>query len=60
MKEKDRCIFCVPPMEPYTKLAHAYVPFQTMDRVFSAAEALKKGTLFSELHAPYKKEVYCK
>ncbi len=60
MKEKDKCIFCIPPMEPYTKLAHAYVPFQTMDKVFSPGEALKKGTLFPELHVPYKYEVYCK
>ncbi len=60
MKDKENCIYCIPPMEPYTRLANAYIPFQIMDKVFSPAEALRKGTLFPELHDPYKKEVYCK
>jgi len=60
MKDKENCIYCFPPMEPYTRLANAYVPFQIMDKVFSPKEALMKGTLFPELHDTYKKEVYCK
>ncbi|MCF6462295.1 spore coat associated protein CotJA [Clostridium sp. Cult1] len=38
------------------QLARAYIPFQIMNQVFSASEALKKGTLFPELYMPYKKE----
>lgn len=34
-------------------LARAYVPFQKMNQVYSASEALKKGTLFPELYQPY-------
>ncbi|MTI67859.1 MAG: spore coat associated protein CotJA [Firmicutes bacterium] len=36
------------------KLAHAYVPFQVMGRVYSPDKALCKGTLFPELYMPYK------
>ncbi|NMB44644.1 MAG: spore coat associated protein CotJA [Clostridiales bacterium] len=35
------------------KLAHAYVPYQVMDKVRCLDEALKKGSLFPELHLPY-------
>ena len=34
-------------------LARAYVPFQTMNQVYSPNEALKRGTLFPELYRPY-------
>ncbi len=37
------------------KLAHAYVPYQMMDKVYSLEEALRRGTLFPELYMPYKK-----
>ncbi len=56
MMNKDKYVICPPPMEPYTKLAHAYVPFQVMEKVFSPEEALRKGTLFPELYMPYKHE----
>lgn len=35
------------------KLAHAYVPFQVMNKVYNPREALCKGTLFPELYMPY-------
>lgn len=35
------------------KLAHAYVPFQVMNKVYSPREALCKGTLFPELYMPF-------
>ena len=38
---------------PGLKLAHAYVPYQVMNKVFSSKEALCKGTLFPELYMPY-------
>ena len=37
---------------PYFRLAHAYVPWQYLNTVFSPAEALCKGTLFPELNMP--------
>lgn len=40
-------------MMPPLQLAHAYVPFQHMGRVFSPAEALAHGTIFPELVSPY-------
>jgi hypothetical protein len=40
-------------------LARAYIPFQTMNQVFSPSEALKKGTLFPELYKPYEiRDIY--
>ncbi len=39
-------------MSPF-KLAHAYVPWQQMEQVFSPAEALAHGTIFPELVMPY-------
>lgn len=59
-KDKDNCKFCFPPMSPYTRLAHASIPTQTMNKVFNPREALRKGTLFPELYEPYEKGVYCK
>ena len=35
------------------QLAHAYVPWQNINQVFSPAEALAHGTLFPELVMPY-------
>lgn len=35
------------------ELAKAYVPFQYMNQVYSAEEALRNGTLFPELNRPY-------
>lgn len=40
----------------YFKLAHAYVPFQEVDEIYSPSEALCKGTLFPQLFMPYKHE----
>lgn len=37
---------------PSVRLAHAYVPPQTYNVVYSPAEALDKGTLFPELFQP--------
>lgn len=37
-------------------LARAYVPIQKMNRVYSAEEALRKGSLFPELYRSYKAE----
>ncbi|WP_041701795.1 spore coat associated protein CotJA [Gottschalkia acidurici] len=53
-KKKPRYISpdCLKPNSRY-KLAHAYVPFQTMDKVYCPEDALKRGTLFPELHLPY-------
>lgn len=39
----------VPPLE----LATAYIPPQTLDRTYSPAEGLTRGTLFPELYRPY-------
>lgn len=36
------------------KLAHAYIPYQNMCRIYDLKEALCKGTLFPELYMPYK------
>ena len=33
--------------------ANAYVPFQQTATLFTPDEALKKGTVFAELHQPY-------
>jgi len=38
---------------PPLQLAHAYVPWQYMGRVFSPAEALAHGTIFPELVSRY-------
>jgi len=35
------------------QLARAYVPFQEMNEIFNQCEALKRGTLFTELYMPY-------
>lgn len=40
-------------MMPPLQLAHAYIPWQQMGRVFSPAEALAYGTIFPELVSPY-------
>ncbi|MDD4665981.1 MAG: spore coat associated protein CotJA [Clostridia bacterium] len=37
---------------PDFRLAHAYVPWQYYNAVFSPAEALHRGTLFPELCMP--------
>ena len=37
---------------PYFRLAHAYVPWQCLNTVYSPAEALCNGTLFPELNMP--------
>lgn len=37
---------------PYFRLAHAYVPWQFINGVYSPSEALCHGTLFPELHMP--------
>ncbi|MBS4534138.1 spore coat associated protein CotJA [Clostridium sp. D2Q-14] len=37
------------------KLAHAYIPYQNMCKIYDLKEALCKGTLFPELYMPYKK-----
>ena len=37
------------------KLAQAYVPYQVYRELFSADEALYKGTIFKELFRPYKR-----
>ena len=39
-----------PPAQPGMRLAHAYVPWQTYDTVYSPQEALNRGTLFPELY----------
>ncbi|MEW5762191.1 MAG: spore coat associated protein CotJA [Bacillota bacterium] len=39
----------MPPLE----LATAYIPPQTLDRTYSPAEGLTRGTLFPELYRPY-------
>ena len=36
-----------------TPLAMAYVPFQQLNEVYDAENALKNGTLFSELNYPF-------
>ncbi|GIM29510.1 hypothetical protein CPJCM30710_21760 [Clostridium polyendosporum] len=35
------------------RLAHAYVPDQPYERLFSLREALLRGTLFADLFDPY-------
>lgn len=43
-----------PPIFPSTfKLAHAYVPFQTLNCIYPPMVGLKKGTIFPELDSPY-------
>ncbi len=32
---------------------HAYVPVQTMTKIFTPADGLEKGTIFPELVSPY-------
>ncbi|WP_026895499.1 spore coat associated protein CotJA [Clostridiisalibacter paucivorans] len=44
-----------PNMRPKYKLAHAYVPYQVLNRIYTPREALCRGTLFPELFMPYKK-----
>lgn len=44
----DQATYAGPPV----RLAHAYVPPQTYNVVYSPAEALDKGTLFPELFQP--------
>lgn len=48
--------YCYPDMYPKFKLAHAYIPFQVMGKVYEPREALCKGTLFPELYVPYKEK----
>lgn len=38
---------------PEYKLAHAYVPYQKMCKVYEPKEAICKGTIFPELYMPY-------
>ena len=35
------------------ELAQAYVPFQTLERLYPPEKALVAGTVFPELHMPY-------
>ena len=45
--------YAAPPFTcPYFRLAHAYVPWQYYNAIYSPAEALEKGTLFPELCMP--------
>ena len=39
-------------------LAHAYVPFQKLCRLFTPIESLMKGTAFPELFSPYAKREF--
>ncbi|MBS4538258.1 spore coat associated protein CotJA [Clostridium sp. D2Q-11] len=39
---------------PEYELAHAYVPYQKMCKVYEPGEGLCKGTIFPELYKPYK------
>ena len=39
--------------DEHKELAQAYVPIQTMDRIFPPDKALTKGTVFPELYRPY-------
>lgn len=32
---------------------HAYVPIQTMSKIYNPSEGLKQGTIFPELVSPY-------
>ncbi|MBF8982382.1 spore coat associated protein CotJA [Lutibacter sp. B2] len=41
-------------MDQKYKLAHAYIPFQKLDKLYSPKEALCKGTIFPELYMPGK------
>ena len=41
------------------RLAAAYVPYQKLCTLFTAFEALKKGTAFPELYSPYDGENKC-
>ncbi|QOR34357.1 spore coat associated protein CotJA [Clostridium sp. 'deep sea'] len=36
------------------ELARIYIVYQKANRIFPAAEALNKGTVFPELYRPYK------
>ncbi|KNF08575.1 spore coat associated protein JA [Gottschalkia purinilytica] len=51
---------CLKPVACKYKLAHAYVPYQSLDKIFCPEEALKKGTLFPELYMPYKRKKGCR
>ena len=39
------------------QLARAYIPNQPYERLFPLEEALKKGTLFTNLYQPYEKKI---
>ncbi|HEY9060815.1 MAG TPA: spore coat associated protein CotJA [Pseudobacteroides sp.] len=42
-----------PVSEEMPKLAHAYVPFQYMNCLYTPEVGLKRGTIFPELDRPY-------
>lgn len=44
---------------PYFRLAHAYVPWQYFNVIYSPAEGLAKGTIFPELYMPQGKYGPC-
>ena len=43
----------MPPFPKNTPLAMAYVPFQKIEGTYNKEEALKAGTLFSNMDKPY-------
>lgn len=43
----------MPELPPGIRLAHAYVPWQVLNKTYSLTEALQRGTLFPELDMPY-------
>ncbi len=47
--------FCKTPsfMPSNPMLANAYVPYQTMDQIYTVDTGLNEGTIFPELNDPY-------
>lgn len=45
--------YCAPGYCSKLELAHAYVPFQCLGRVYEPARGLDRGTIFPELDRPY-------
>ena len=45
--------FVMPVMPIMPKLAHAYVPFQYINQIFTPMQGLEQGTIFPELARPY-------
>jgi hypothetical protein len=43
----------IPPLPENPQLTMAYVPYQNMDTVYEADQALTRGTLFPELDKPF-------